>query len=200
MWTQGSFKVERQWLSAALVGTLIAIGGCAKKTNTEQVVPPPAALQSTGGIVTGSIATPAQTSQTDASKKNPGTVTGVKTAALRTSKSAVATRTKNNKITLAFPKKGYALSGDQSAQLAGFVRDAKKKGKRVKIVGIATPSRGSKSKSAMNKAREEANRRAKATSMFLRVYGLEDKDMTVTTADQKARKGASPRRVEVVFQ
>ena len=200
MWTQGSFKVGRQCLSAALVGTLIVIGGCAKKTKTEQVAPPPAALQSGGGIVTGAIAAPAQTSQADTIRKNPGTVTGVKTAALGTSKSAVATRTKNNKITLSFPKKGYALSGDQSARLAGFVRDAKKKGKRVKVVGIATPQRGAKSKTAMKKARAEANRRAKATSMFLRVYGLEDKDMSVTTADQKARKGVSSRRVEVVFQ
>ncbi len=199
MWTQGSFKVEKQCLSAALVGMLVVIGGCAKK-QTEQVAPPPAALTSGDSIVTGSIAAPAQSGQTQVRSKNPGTVTGVKTAALRTSKSAVATRTKSDKITLAFPKKGYALSGPQSAQLANFVRDAKKKQKRVKIVGIATPKRGAKSKSAMVKARDEANRRAKATSMFLRVYGLEDKDMTVTTADQKARKGVSSRRVEVVFQ
>ena len=67
-------------------------------------------------------------------------------------------------------------------------------------IGIATPKKGAKSKAAKLQAREEASRRAKATSMFLRVYGLQTEDMTITTADQKPRKGVSPRRVEVVLQ
>ena len=128
--------------------------------------------------------------------RQTGTVTRVKTAALGNTRTAVAKRTTKNKITLSFPKKGYALSGPQSAQLAGFVRDAKKANKRVRVIGIAA----TKKKSALKKAREEASRRAKATSMFLRVYGLETKDMTITTANRKARKGTNPRQVEVVIQ
>ncbi len=194
-----SRNAAKHCLSAALIGLLVAVGGCAKK-KTAQTAPPPAALAADGSIVTGSISPPSQQSPSARAQKNPGTVTGVKTAALSNAQTAVATRTTKNRISLAFPKKGYALSGAQSEQLAGFVRDAKKRNKKVKVIGIATPKKGAKSKAAKNQAREEASRRAKATSMFLRVYGLETKDMTITTADQKPRKGISPRRVEVVLQ
>lgn len=199
MWMQCNLRAGKLCLSIALLGTVVVVAGCARN-KTEQVALPPASLTTDSSIVTGSIATPDLTEPSTKSTNNPGTVTGVTTVALSRSKTAVATRTKPNKLSLAFPKKGYALSGEQSAQLAGFVRDAKKNNKRVKVVGIATSARGSKSKHAQNKAREEANRRAKATSMFLRVYGLEDKDMTVTTVDQKPRKGASSRLVEVLIQ
>ncbi len=183
-------------LSAVLLGSLVASAGCAKN-KTSQTAPPPAALTSGPSLVTGSISAPAQTSAT---RSNPGTVTGVKTAALGTATTAVATRTTKNKISLAFPKKGYALSGDQSAQIASFVKDAKRSKKRIKVIGIATAKKGAKDKGAMEKARLEAKRRAKATSMFLRVYGIETDDMTITTADARPQKGVSPRRVEVAFQ
>ena len=194
---QNSLKAGKIGVSAVLVGLLVISGGCAK-TKTKPLAPPPVASGADTGIVTGSVQPVAQPNQPVVPKSSPGTVTGIKTASIGTSRTAVATRTARNKLTLAFPKKGYALSGAQSEQLAGFVRDAKKQNKRVKVIGIATAKKGAKSKRLQ--AREEASRRAKATSMFLRVYGLESEDMIITTADQRPKKGASPRRVEVVLQ
>ena len=199
MSTQARLSAGKFYLSVALTGLLVAAGGCAK-SKTAQVAPPPAALASDSSIVTGSVTPGAQSAQTNTPQNNPGTVTGVKTARLATSSTAVATRTTKNKISLAFPKKGYALSGDQSAQLASFVKDAKGTKKRVKVIGIATSKKGAKNKGALEKARLEASRRAKATSLFLRVHGIETDDMTITTADARPRKGVSSRRVEVVFQ
>lgn len=199
MWMQSNLNLGKRSLSIALFSVLVVATGCAKN-KTEQITPPPAALTPDSGIVTGSIAPPVSPTPRQPNSANQGTVSGVKTASLGGGQTAVATRTKANKLSLAFPKKGYTLSGKQSAQLASFVRDAKKNNKRVKVVGIATPAGGRKSKSAQKKAREEATRRAKATSMFLRVYGLEEKDMTVTTVDQKPRKGRSARRVDVLIQ
>lgn len=200
MTTFASPNAAKLCLSAALIGLLAVMGGCAKTKTAKTAVPPPAALPADTSIVTGSVSAPSRQNPSAPAQNNPGTVTGVKTAALSNAQTAVATRTTENRISLAFPKKGYALSGAQSEQLAGFVRDAKKRNKRVKVIGIATPKRGKKSKAAKQEAREEASRRAKATSLFLRVYGLETKDMTITTKDQKPRKGLSRRRVELVLQ
>ncbi|MEM8688767.1 MAG: hypothetical protein AAGF81_15650 [Pseudomonadota bacterium] len=194
---QIGLKAGKIGVSVFFIGLLVVAGGCAK-TKTQPLAPPPVASGADTGIITGSVQPIAQANQPAVAKANPGTVSGVKTASIGTSRTAVATRTARNKITLAFPKKGYALSGAQSEQLAGFVRDAKKQKKRVKVIGIATAKQGSKSK--RQQAREEASRRAKATSMFLRVYGLTDNDMTITTADQRPKKGLSTRRVEVVLQ
>ena len=194
---QIGLKAGKIAVSAALMGLLVVSGGCAK-TKTKPLAAPPAAAGTDSGIITGSVQPIAEANQPAITKANPGTVTGIKTGSIGTSRTAVATRTARNKITLAFPKEGYALSGAQSEQLAGFVKDAKKQNKRVKVIGIATAKKGSKSK--RQEAREEASRRAKATSMFLRVYGLQDDDMTITTADQRPKKGLSSRRVEVVLQ
>ncbi len=199
MSTQACRIAGKICLSAGFLGVVVLTGGCAKN-KTSQAAPPPAALASGPSIVTGSVSSPAQATQTSVARNNPGTVTGVKTAALGTARSAVATRTNKNKISLAFPKEGYALSGAQSAQIERFVRDAKKSKKRVKVIGIATSKKGAKNKGAMEKARLEARRRAKATSMFLRVYGIGNDDMIITTADARPQKGVSPRRVEVAFQ
>lgn len=197
--TQACLPAGKFCFSIALVGLLVVAGGCAKN-KTAQLAPPPAALASDSSIVTGSTASASQAGQQSLPQKNPGTVTPLKSAALPTSATAVATRTTKNKISLAFPKTGYALSGDQSAQLATFVQDAKKTKKRVKVIGIATSKNGAKNKGAREKARLEASRRAKATSLFLRVHGIETDNMTITTADARPRKGVSSRRVEVVFQ
>ncbi len=199
MSTQARSRAGNFCFSIALMGLLVVPGGCAKN-KTAQLASAPEALASDSSIVTGSTSSASQAGQQNIPQKNPGTVTPLKTAALATSATAVATRTTKNKISLAFPKKGYALSGDQSAQLARFVQDAKKTKKRVKVIGIATSKKGAKNKGTREKARLEASRRAKATSLFLRVHGIETDDMTITTADARPRKGISSRRVEVVFQ
>lgn len=122
----------------------------------------------------------------------------VKTVALGGAPTATVKRARKvgDKLSLVFPKNSYTLSSDQSDDLSALVQKAKASKRKVKVIGIARSGKGKK----QAKARLAANRRAKAASMFLRVHGLEAKDMIITTADERRSRRRNTNRVDIFLQ
>ncbi len=126
----------------------------------------------------------------------------VKTVALGGAATSTAASTKRNlkRMSLVFPKDSYTLAGDQTSDLSAIVQKAKASKRKVKVIGVARTKRGKKHAASREKARLAATRRAKAASMFLRVYGLKPENMIVTTADERASRGKKANRVDIVLQ
>ena len=122
----------------------------------------------------------------------------VKTAALGGAPTGTVKRSRSapNRLSLNFPKNSYTLSASQTEDLGALVKKAKASKRKVKVIGIARAGKGKKHA----KARLEADKRAKAASMFLRVYGLQARDMIVTTADERRSRGKKANRVDIVIQ
>lgn len=90
--------------------------------------------------------------------------------------------------------------GEQSEKLSKFVKEARTQNKKIKVIGVAQAKSGKKHAQAREKARLEAKKRAKATSRFLRVYGLKLEDMVFAMMDERPTKKRDPWRVDLVLQ
>ena len=197
-----------------IVGCAVAALAACKTTSSEttgSISGEPGVVQlADTSIVTGSI-TPRQGTGTAAqgSSRSEALTTGsltppapaakpVKTAALGGAPTAAVKRPKTapNRLSLVFPKNSYTLSANQTEELGALVQKAKASKRKVKVIGIARAGKGKKHA----KARLDADKRAKAASMFLRVYGLQAKDMIVTTADERRSRRKKANRVDIVLQ
>ncbi|MEM7425958.1 MAG: hypothetical protein AAF441_07670 [Pseudomonadota bacterium] len=175
-----------------IADTSILTGSIDGTGASDAAVPAPAR---SGTLTTADLKVPAEVALKPGEK-------AVKTVALGNAATGTAASTKRtlSRMSLTFPKDSYTLASDQTADLSALVQKAKTDKRKVKVIGIAQSRKGKKHAKARAKARLAANRRAKAASMFLRVYGLTAKDMIVTTADERAARGKNANRVDIVLQ
>ncbi len=101
-------------------------------------------------------------------------------------------------FSLVFPENGYTLANEQLKRLSKFVEKLRAGNKKVKVISFVGTKKNNKHVKAPEKDLREANRRAKATAMFLRIYGLASENIAITTTDESRAENGDPRQVNIV--